>query len=348
MSVLDIEEVDYRALTEAQIVAINEFENAMRAEARPEDPPEPLEHTRAVVTNHPSTLVIREFWLREPGSPIAGLSYLYWRNTEDNRHLAWAGVSVRAEHRGRGLAKQLLSLIVPIAEREGRSLLSGMTTDRVPAGDAFARRLGADGAQAVHTNRLLMADLDAGLVRRWIEQGPSRAPGYSLVFFDGPFPDDVIENAVAAYHIMNTAPRDDLDWEDHFLTVEEMREIEKQGIAQGSTRWLIFAREDSTGRFVGLSEIFRRPYEPQTVYQGDTGVHPDHRGHALGKWMKAEMLERITAQWPEVTSVRTGNADSNDAMLGINRALGFKPYIAQTNWQVPVEKVRAYLAGSSV
>ena len=58
------------------------------------------------------------------------------------------------------------------------------------------------------------------------------------------------------------------------------------------------------------------------------------------------MLERILRERPEAVDVRTGNADSNDAMLGINHALGFKPYIAQANWQVPVEKVKAYLDGA--
>ena len=30
-------------------------------------------------------------------------------------------------------------------------------------------------------------------------------------------------------------------------------------------------------------------------------------------------------------------------MLGINKQLGFKPYIAASAWQVPVETLRAYL-----
>jgi mycothiol synthase len=127
------------------------------------------------------------------------------------------------------------------------------------------------------------------------------------------------------------------------MTVEQMREIERQGVAEGTTRWVIFARSEETGRFVGLSEVFWNPAAPQTVQQGDTGVHPDHRGHALGKWMKAEMLERIMTRWPDAVDVRTGNADSNDAMLGINHALGFRPYIASTNWQVSVETVARYL-----
>jgi hypothetical protein len=80
--------------------------------------------------------------------------------------------------------------------------------------------------------------------------------------------------------------------------------------------------------------------------QGNTGVRPEHRGHALGKWLKATMLQRIFDERPQAEEIRTGNADSNDAMLGINRALGFKPHRAHTTWQVTTAQVRKYLDGS--
>jgi hypothetical protein len=41
--------------------------------------------------------------------------------------------------------------------------------------------------------------------------------------------------------------------------------------------------------------------------------------------------------------VRTGNADTNAAMLKINTELGFKPYTADALWQVEIEKVMGYL-----
>ena len=72
-------------------------------------------------------------------------------------------------------------------------------------------------------------------------------------------------------------------------------------------------------------------------------MRPEHRGHALGKWLKAVMLQRILDERPEAVDIRTGNADSNDAMLGINRELGFKPHRAYTTWQVTTEQVRKYL-----
>jgi hypothetical protein len=56
------------------------------------------------------------------------------------------------------------------------------------------------------------------------------------------------------------------------------------------------------------------------------------------------MLEKVLAERPSVHFVRTGNADSNAAMLKINREMGFKPHLSQAIWQVETEKVQAYLA----
>jgi mycothiol synthase len=48
------------------------------------------------------------------------------------------------------------------------------------------------------------------------------------------------------------------------------------------------------------------------------------------------MLEKVLDEWPEGRFVRTGNADANAPMLRINNELGFRPYMAETIWQVPV------------
>jgi GNAT superfamily N-acetyltransferase len=120
-------------------------------------------------------------------------------------------------------------------------------------------------------------------------------------------------------------------------------------LAEGTEKWSIFARHDATGELVGFTEVGWNAAQPETVFQWATAVRPDHRGHALGKWLKATMLDRILRDRSGVVDVRTGNADSNDAMLGINHGLGFRPYIADTVWQMSTETARAYVdrAGSS-
>jgi hypothetical protein len=70
-------------------------------------------------------------------------------------------------------------------------------------------------------------------------------------------------------------------------------------------------------------------------FQGDTGVRPDHRGHGLGAWMKAVNHLRLADERPDVEWVQTWNADSNEPMLRINRALGFAPVQRFDVWYRP-------------
>lgn len=338
--------IDHASMPDADIEALNAFQNVMQREMFPEDPPVPLELTAAQVRNIPDFFVTNEHWAREPDGSIVATGYANWRRAPENRHVAYAGVTVRADRRRRGLAKAMLGLLVPHAEADGRTLLMGPTLDRVPAGETFARRLGAERGMEAHTNRLVLADVDRELVRKWTEQGPARAPGHSLVAFDGPYPDHLLEPMANLTDVMNTAPREDLELEDLRITPEQIREFERSMLAQGTEWWTLAARHEATGKLAGYTQVFWNPGRPHTVVQGDTGVLPEHRGNALGKWLKATMLERILRERPQAKDIRTGNADSNAAMLGINNALGFEPYVAAVHWQVPVERVRAYLTGA--
>lgn len=337
------ERIDHATASDADIQALNAFQNVMQGEVFPEDPPVPLELTAAQVRNIPDTFVVNDYWARDPDGSIAATGYANWRRAPDNRHAAFAGITVRPDRRRRGLATTLLGLLVPHVEADGRTLLMGPTLDRVPAGEAFARRLGAERGMEAHTNRLVLDGVDRDLVRKWVVQGPGRAPGYSLVMIDGVYPDDLLEAMANLSEVMNTAPREDLQLEDQRITPEELREWERTMVAQGTERWTLVARHDATGELAGYTQVFWNPGRPLTVSQGDTGVLPEHRGNALGKWLKATMLERICAERPQARDIRTGNADSNAAMLGINHALGFEPYVAAIHWQVPVERVRSCL-----
>jgi GNAT superfamily N-acetyltransferase len=334
---------DLASLSDDDIRAMNTFGNIISAESFPDDPPTPLELTAAGVRAIPGFVAYREFWARDHDGAIAATGEVSWTKTEDNQHLVRAGINVRPDRRGRGLARLLLRLIVDATEAEGRTLVVSTTTDRVTDGEAFARRIGAKAAMRAHTNRLVIADVDRAMVDEWIEQGPPRGTGYSLVTIDGRAPDHLVQQVVDAISIMNTAPRDDLDVEDEVFEVEHIRAWEDALETRGDIVWGLFARHDASDVLVGYTQVSWNPQRPETVFQYGTAVHPDHRGHALGKWLKATMLARVLDERPGVQDIRTGNADSNDAMLGINRELGFEPYIATSTWEVSTSDARAYL-----
>lgn len=341
----DVEHCDLRAAPDEVLRDVWAFEQMLEAESEPGEPPRPFDSYLAAVRTIPDFIEIEALVVRDESGDVAGEAEGVVLRTPENPHLAQLAISVRPEERRRGIGRLLLSHAVDFATSHNRTLFIGVTNDCVPAGSAFASCIGAQAVQSSHVNRLELAGVDRTLVERWIAEGPARAPGYSLVRLDGRCPDDIVGEVVTLLDVMNDAPSGELELEDQHVTVERLRDTERQMDATGSVRWWIFARHDESGRLVGLTDISWNAASPDTVNQGETGVVADHRGHALGKWMKAAMLSRLLNELPESVDVRSVNADSNAAMLGINSELGFKPYMAKTTWQVSVDRVRAYLRG---
>lgn len=342
-----VEKLDLSLFSDIDYEQLHALDRAVQEESSPDDPVTPLEAMRAELETIPDFLRLHFFGARLDDGEFVGLANVSWMLVEENRHLASAHISVRADNRRRGLARALLRPVVEMVETDGRTLLQGSSNDRVPAGEAFAQRIGAKAALVGHTNRLVTSDVDRDMIARWIDEGPGRAPGYSLVAIDGRYPDDLVDAIADLLGVMNTAPRDGLDMEDQVFTVEQIRQGEESMFASKRERWYLAARHDASGDLVGFTEVTWVPHAPKTVWQWGTAVRPEHRGHALGKWLKATILQRILDECPEVVDVRTHNADSNDPMLGINRLMGFEPYRTDIAWQVSLEDAKAYLASST-
>ena len=103
------------------------------------------------------------------------------------------------------------------------------------------------------------------------------------------------------------------------------------------------AVDRATGDFVGLSEIIFQTHQPDLAWQGDTGVHPDYRNKGLGRWLKAATIKKVVAEHPEIDRLDTGNAGSNEAMLNINVAMGYKPILVTNAWQGDLAVLRERL-----
>ena len=64
---------------------------------------------------------------------------------------------------------------------------------------------------------------------------------------------------------------------------------------------------------------------PWLAEQHDTSVVRAHRGHRLGLLLKLEMLRWLAEDEPRLETIDTWNAESNDHMVAINEALGYRP-----------------------
>jgi mycothiol synthase len=339
---VEFTEHDVRTAPDDVLAALHDLYAALEVESRPDVPPKPLALRVAECRNAPA-FVEELVWAAWEGDRIIAVSGTEIERTGDNEHLLWSWVAVRPEHRRRGLGRSLLGPIVAKAAAERRTVVMAASWAQVPAGEAFARRLGAEQGLVERESELALADVDRDLVRRWIDAGPVRAEGYELVWLDGSVPDDMVVSFCELYDVTNTAPRDTLALEDETMTPTQLRAREAAHKGAGVEVMQCIARHAATGRLAGFTDVFWHPAQAERVGQGWTAVHPDHRGRALGKWLKAAMIERIFERWPVAERVVTGNAYSNDAMIGINDELGFRETRAEIVWQIPIDRLREAL-----
>jgi mycothiol synthase len=344
----DIRPLDVRAASDHEYACINAFENILRAEVLPDDPPIPCDEDTARLKAMPD-FIRHSAWAvwDHLGASILASAWAEADRSGDNPHVCDFIVQVLPEIRRQGLGRELLRRVVAFARNHERRLLFGYSNERVPAGGEFLARIGARKGLEAGENQLCLADLDRTLVARWMDQAAKLSDEFSLGLWDGPVPESRLAGMIAlVQQLINDAPHDALDIQDSTHISDTYRPFETWEIAGGRRRWLMYAIQRAEDRVVGMTDVTWSPSRPAIIEQGGTGVWPSCRNRGLGRWLKAAMLTRILGELPEARVIRTGNANSNAAMLKINWELGFKPFISRPIWQVETETVEKYLAGS--
>ncbi len=330
--------------SQAEYIALNRHTNRVRLERFPNDPPIPIEETIRNLQSIPPFADLRLWatWNADQDEIVA-LGNVIILRLEENQHMAQFEITVLPEYRRQGLGRQLLSRIADVAQQENRRLLITSTADRIPGGAEFMMRLGAQRGLETHTNQLCIADLDRGLIGSWLARGQENLAEFDLGFWDGAYPEEQLQAIADLSDLTNQQPLGDLDIEDMHTTPEQLRQIETNLFARGSQRWTFYIVDRATDQFAGYTETIWNSNRPEVLRQDMTGVFPQYRNKGLGRWLKVAMLDKVLRERPQVKYVRTGNADSNVAMLKINTALGFKPYMAETLWQAELQGALTYL-----
>jgi mycothiol synthase len=336
-----VRRVGFRFGSDAELAAMHLVESEIEAERRPGAPSQPLESYIAFARHLPSQFDDHTWLAQTRDRTPVGCSAC-WSNSAGDPTVMECYVYVRKPWRRRGVGWQLTRPIIGMAAAEGRSSLVGNTFDSVPAGGAFALRLGARAARVNRTSELTMSEVDWDLVLSWIDAGRARAPRYSLDFWDGPFPGELAADYAAFHYMAQAKPRDDLALADVILNADHVAELDRALAEAGRHRWTIFVR-DISSRCAGGTEVTFEPWDPAVAVQQNTAIDEAHRGRGLAKWVKAAMLDRIRRERPDVERVRTSNAFSNAPMLAINNLLGFKTVEARTEWQAQTADLRRAL-----
>jgi len=342
---LEFRPFDLRNASDLEYQYMNEFKNIIRRELNPDDPPIPLAEDIQGARNIPGFVEVEVYTLwNETSTQIIANCEVAIYHTGDNEHMADFGIEVLPEYRRNGFGHKALPLIVQFAKKHDRRLLLTSSTDRSPESTFFLEKLGARKGIDSRTNQLKVSEFDRTLVGKWLKFSEQLKSEFELGLLDGAYPDEQINDIAALYQeVANDQPRDNLEMEDMKFTPEFLRDIEKNIFAKGERRWTLYLTDRSNGKVAGLTEVSWNPSRTLILYQGFTGVYPEYRSKGLGRWLKAEMMQKILSERPQVEFIRTTNANSNAPMLKINVEMGFKHYRSNTLWQVETEKVENYL-----
>lgn len=268
-------------------------------------------------------------------------------------------IEVLPAERRQGLATALLAFAERQMAARGRRIVmswsDARSEDRHPSGPVLVPPTGAgafpaDDASAVMALRsgfelvqvdrqsvlhlVGVPDLVGGLMQREHAAAVVASGDYELQEWTDRCPEGLVRDYALLRQRMSTDPplggfaQEEESWDEG-----RVRREEEKSLAGGASSLVCAVRHRGSGQLVGHTILERFGSRPAVVYQEDTLVLGEHRGHRLGMWLKAANLRRVLGQWPTAERIYTWNAEENTFMLDVNVALGFRPSGRTAGWQ---------------
>ena len=313
-----------RELDQTQFEAALQFQQRLDRARDPELPTTPAGELRATFDDDASDNARHERIVVFDDGQAVAIGHLELTRDPANATLAMVEITPVPGD----ASKAVLSELLRMARADGRTSVIAWG-DYTPETDAFWTGLDAELRFTEQESNLDMASVDAELMTRWIDAAPG---DIDLVHWAGRCPDEHIEALVVTANAMNDAPTDDLEIEDMSYNAAILRADFDARDACG-IGYLGILAICADGSAAGATEVFVNRFRPAFAWQWNTVVLPAHRGRGIGRWMKAAMWQRLRTESPEVVTLRTGNAESNAAMLAINTEMGFEPSHLMGCWQ---------------
>jgi GNAT superfamily N-acetyltransferase len=230
----------------------------------------------------------------------------------DAKSEAFTRIYVGADHRRAGIGRALADAVIAWAAGHGCRRLRA-TIVAGSAGEPFAESLGASIAIRLVT---VVRDLDAPApaVRH-----PS---GVRLLRWRNHVPDELLDAYAVLCRAVGDAPDARMQIDVEARTPHWVRQWERARTAAGNDLWVSAALDARSGAPVAFTEV--EVPAAGNADQHDTAVLASWRGRGLATWLKADMIDRMRADRPDVTSVTSTINERNVAMLRVCAVVGFR------------------------
>ena len=274
-------------------------------------------------------------------------------------HLVEADVLVHPEHRRQGIGTLLLTAAERHARDLGRRLLV-VSSDHGPEPDAddaeavtpptgsgrirrtdpfvgLAARRGLTLQQSERYSVLPLPVDPELLARLRTEAERAAGPGYRVMTWQDRYPPEWLEQlAVLVTRMSTDVPRGGVEATEDPWDAQRLLDAQADTRAGGRGSLGAAALHVASRTLVGFTELEYPLDAPAVVFQEDTLVLREHRGHRLGQLMKAANLQALAQVRPTAQRLHTWNAEENSHMLRINVALGFRPAGVSGVWTKPL------------
>ncbi|WP_030562863.1 GNAT family N-acetyltransferase [Streptomyces aureocirculatus] len=261
-------------------------------------------------------------WLASDADAIpVGSAFLRLFTGAGQKHLAELTLQVHPVERRKHVGSQLLDAAVAAARDDARRSVVAQTEAGSP-GDHFLAARGFRKVLTLRYSRLSLADVDACALVATIERPH---PGYRLVSWRGTVPDHLAQTFAASRRAMDDMPMDDTDYGTVVWDVDRVRAAAKAVEQRGDQLHTVVAIDTSDDSIAGFTELVVPGDGTGDAQHYGTGVLPEHRGHGLGTWMKAESIRQAHTHYPHLGGLLADTADSNTHMRHINDSFGYTP-----------------------
>ena len=261
-------------------------------------------------------------WLAShPDGTPAGSAFLRLFTGPGETHRTELNLTVHPAERRRGVGTLLLAAAVEAARDDGRRTVFTDVQADTP-GDLFLRARGFRRVLALTYARLPLAHVAPDELAEIIDRPH---PGYRLASWDGVVPDDLAATFAASRRAMDDMPIDDTDYGPKTWDVDRVRAIARAVGERGDLLHTVVTIDESDGSIAGFTELVVQGNGKGDAQHYGTGVLPEHRGHGLGLWMKAEAIRQARQRHRALDGLLTDTADSNRHMRAINDTLGYAP-----------------------
>ncbi|WP_328581776.1 GNAT family N-acetyltransferase [Streptomyces sp. NBC_00370] len=263
------------------------------------------------------------------GSPV-GTAFLRVFTRAGQEHLAELDLRVHPAERRAGVGSALLDAAVAAARADGRRTVIAQP-DPGSAGEEFLPARGFRKVLALTHTRLPLAAADTAALTALVERPH---PGYRLTSWSGTVPDELLDTFTASRRAMDDMPLEDADYGRQVWDAARVKAAARAVEDRGDVLHTVAAVAESDGSIAGFTELVVPGAGTGDGQHYGTAVLPLHRGHGLGRWMKAESIRQAREQHPELDGLLTDTADSNRPMRSINDALGYVPTHTSLEFQL--------------